>query len=208
MPGNTGCELAATLRRDEAASGMKLILVTSAPTAQLSGQDSDVVFDYVLPKPVRQRVLLVHLLDLIERKRSAPVPGDPIASNPGNGLNILVVDDVVVNQKVAAGMLTRLHHQVDFATDGAEAVSKVSAFDYDLILMDVQMPGMNGLDATAAIRSLGGHRAVVPIIAMTANAMEGDREFLLEAGMNDYISKPFSMSQLSTLVAGWSQRLH
>jgi CheY-like chemotaxis protein len=73
--------------------------------------------------------------------------------------------------------------------------------------MDVQMPGMNGLDATAAIRALGGSRLTMPIVAMTANAMDGDRETLLAAGMSDYISKPFSMSQLAAMMDTWRHRL-
>jgi CheY-like chemotaxis protein len=73
--------------------------------------------------------------------------------------------------------------------------------------MDVQMPRMNGIDATIAIRALAGSKAAVPIIAMTANAMDGDRETLLAAGMNDYISKPFSLAQLTEIIEAWRQRL-
>jgi two-component system sensor histidine kinase/response regulator len=104
-------------------------------------------------------------------------------------------------------MLSKLGHRVDVASDGAEAVEKVMVQDYDLIFMDVQMPEMNGIDATSAIRAFGEPKSMVPIIAMTANAMDGDRETLLAAGMNDYISKPFSLGQLAALIEAWRGQL-
>ena len=102
-------------------------------------------------------------------------------------------------------MLTRLGHRTDDAEDGIEAVRKVTDFDYDIVFMDVQMPRMNGIDATAAIRSIAGSRSAVPIIAMTANAMDGDRETLLATGMSDYISKPFSLVQIAAIIETWRQ---
>ena len=104
-------------------------------------------------------------------------------------------------------MLSKLGHHVDVAGDGVEAVGKVTAFHYDVIFMDIQMPRMNGIDATAAIRALRGTKAEVPVIAMTANAMDGDREALLAAGMDDYISKPISMAQLTDTIEAWRMRL-
>jgi CheY-like chemotaxis protein len=118
-----------------------------------------------------------------------------------------VVDDVAINQQVAAGMLSRLGHRIDVAGDGAEAVERVTAGEYDAIFMDVQMPRMNGIEAATAIRALTGPKSMVPIFAMTANAMDGDRETLLAAGMNDYIAKPFSLLQLTQLLDAWRARL-
>jgi CheY-like chemotaxis protein len=104
-------------------------------------------------------------------------------------------------------MLNRLGHRVELAGNGVEALDKVTTTDYDMIFMDIQMPRMNGIEATAAIRALPEPKSAVPIIAMTANAMEGDRETLLAAGMTDYISKPFSLARLTELTEAWRERL-
>jgi CheY-like chemotaxis protein len=122
-------------------------------------------------------------------------------------LYILIADDVKLNQQVARGILQKFGHQVEVANDGREAVAMVAANDYDLVLMDVQMPEMSGIDATAAIRALPGDRAAVPVIAMTAHAMQGDRESLIAAGMDDYISKPFNITQLTELLDRWRNKL-
>jgi signal transduction histidine kinase/DNA-binding response OmpR family regulator len=210
MPCNTGCELAAMIRLSATLTHMPVILATSGPTAILRAQAAGIGIDTVLAKPVRQRILLANLLELASRKRSAPIapaPAESVRVGLESGFHILVVDDVAINQRVAAGMLTRLGHRIDTAGDGLEAVRKVTAFDYDAIFMDVQMPRMNGIDATSAIRAFVGPKAAVPIFAMTANAMDGDRESLLAAGMSDYISKPFSLAQLATLLDAWRQHL-
>jgi signal transduction histidine kinase/DNA-binding response OmpR family regulator len=120
--------------------------------------------------------------------------------SPEAALHILVVEDMVVNQKVAKGMLRSLGHVVDIAEDGEAALVKVKARSYDLILMDMQMPRMNGLDATAAIRALESGKCV-PIIAMTANVFDTDRETCLAAGMNDFVGKPINVSDLAAAIA-------
>jgi signal transduction histidine kinase/CheY-like chemotaxis protein len=207
MPGNTGYHMAATIREDALLAGMPVILATSAPAASLRAWAARIGINAVLIKPVRQRILIAHLLELVGRKRivSTP-PEEPFRAGSEAALNILVVDDVAVNRMVATGMLARLGHRTDVAGDGIEAVEKLTGFDYDMVFMDVQMPRMNGIDATAAIRMLAGSKSVVPIIAMTANAMDGDRETLLAAGMNDYISKPFSVAQLAEIIETWRRR--
>ena len=95
---------------------------------------------------------------------------------------------------------------VELATDGQEAVDKIAVHDFDLVLMDVQMPRMNGISATQAVRALPDARARTRIVAMTANAMDGDHETLIACGMDDYISKPFSLVQLTALIEKWQQR--
>jgi signal transduction histidine kinase/CheY-like chemotaxis protein len=209
MPGTTGVELAAMIRRDPLLAEMPLVLATSAPTATLRAAADERGICCIMAKPIHQRILLAQLQALVDRDRSnqameAPRIGRVAAAA---GLHVLVVDDVVVNQHVAAGMLERLGHQSDVAGDGIEAVRKVLSSHYDLILMDMQMPRMNGIEATTAIRRMGGSKSEVPIVAVTANAMEGDRESLLAAGMNDYISKPFSLAQLAELLETWRRRL-
>jgi CheY-like chemotaxis protein/HPt (histidine-containing phosphotransfer) domain-containing protein len=120
---------------------------------------------------------------------------------------VLVAEDHAINQQVAVGLLAKLGWRADVADDGAQAVVLVERGDYDLVFMDVQMPGMDGLAATAAIRALPGRRAKTPIIAMTANAMVGDRETFLAAGMDDYIAKPIDRHRLAALLGRWTTRL-
>jgi two-component system sensor histidine kinase/response regulator len=203
--------MAGMIREDATVAALPLILATSAPSANLRSMANDVGIAYVLAKPVRQRILICHLQELVEQQRAvqrAPKASEArVRVTAETVLHILVVDDVVINQQVAAGMLTRLGHQVEVAGDGVAAIAKIKDFDFDLIFMDVQMPRMNGVEATTVIRALPGPKAAVPIIAMTASAMDGDRETLLTAGMNDYISKPFSLAQLTDVVEMWRQRL-
>ena len=125
---------------------------------------------------------------------------------PARRLRILVAEDNQVNQQVATGLITKLGHRVDIAANGREAVEAICNLPYDLILMDVQMPEMDGFEATAAIRRLNGGRADVPIIAMTANAMEGDPQKCLAAGMDDYIAKPVDRRKLANAIGYWSAR--
>ena len=119
----------------------------------------------------------------------------------GRRLRILVAEDNPVNQQVAMGLLRKLGHSVDVAGDGVEAVESVRARPYDLVLMDVQMPEMDGLEATKAIRAIIGRAATIPIVAMTANAMRGDEAMCLEAGMDGYISKPIDRAKLRKVVS-------
>jgi CheY-like chemotaxis protein len=111
-------------------------------------------------------------------------------------LRILVAEDNQVNQLLVSALLRRLGCQVDLVSNGLEAISAVQRIPYDLILMDVQMPEMDGIAAAQAIRRLPGEVRRIPIIALTANAMAGQREEYIEAGMDDYVSKPIDMAQL------------
>lgn len=211
MPGNSGCELAAAIRADAALAAMPLMLASSVPVANLRSEAAAAGIDCVLSKPIRQSILINKLLELIGRgpvAHTAPAVDDaPAAAEARAALRILVVDDVATNQLVAAGFLSKLGHEVDLAVDGLEAVEKFKAADYDIVLMDVHMPRMDGIAATAVIRAMHGRKAKVPIIAMTANAMDGDRESLLSAGMDDYISKPFNRRQLGTVIEKWQRVL-
>ena len=116
-------------------------------------------------------------------------------------LNILVVDDKVDNRKVAARMLAKLGHRSDTVVNGQEAVDAVTRKDYDAVLMDIQMPVMDGLEATRRIRATVPEQRQPRIIALTANALAGDRERCLEAGMDDYVSKPVDAHRLAAAVA-------
>ncbi len=122
-------------------------------------------------------------------------------------LNILLAEDNPINQKVAVVNLNNMGHKVDIAKNGKEAVEKFSRNEYDLIFMDIQMPEMDGIEATKKIREIEKERSVsrkIPIIAMTANTMEGDRENYLQSGMNDYVSKPFKQNELIAIFSKYA----
>jgi len=128
-------------------------------------------------------------------------PGTGPKQNHGYKLKVLLAEDNPVNQKLAVRLLQNLGHQPVVATTGIEVLAKLEEQSFDLALMDVQMPAMDGLAATAAIRAREEKTAArLPIIAMTANAMKGDRERCIEAGMDDYIAKPISTSQLQETI--------
>jgi CheY-like chemotaxis protein len=132
---------------------------------------------------------------------AAPVEADVAAAEPDDALapvalRILVAEDDEINQLVLGGFLEPYGHAVTMAKDGAAVVELLRQGDYDIVLMDVMMPGTDGVQATRMIRSLPGPKRDIPIIALTANAMSGDRETYLEAGMNDYVSKPIARAEL------------
>ena len=126
------------------------------------------------------------------------------AAKPGSGRRVLVVDDVSLNLTVATAMLVKAGYTVDHATHGAEAVAAVVARDYDVVLMDLQMPVMDGLEATQAIRTLSEPKRRVPILAMTAAALPGELERCRQAGMDDHLTKPLSREQLLFKVSQWT----
>jgi CheY-like chemotaxis protein len=134
----------------------------------------------------------------LSERRPEETPALPSkASDPERlmHLRILLAEDNVVNQKVALRMLGRLGYRADIAADGLEVLKALQSHHYDVVLMDVQMPEMDGLEATRSIRRMPGRQPY--IIAMTAHAMKGDREECLEAGMNDYVSKPVRIEELN-----------
>lgn len=132
---------------------------------------------------------------------SSPAPSDratvPAESSADSGLNILMAEDNFVNQRVLQAMLLRSGHNVEVVENGAEALAAVEAGHFDVVLMDIHMPEMDGVAATRAIRALGGKIGETPIIAVTANALRGDREKYIDAGMDDYVSKPVSPELLN-----------
>jgi CheY-like chemotaxis protein/anti-sigma regulatory factor (Ser/Thr protein kinase) len=127
-----------------------------------------------------------------------PEPVPDLGEHPS--LRILVAEDNAVNQRVAQGILSRLGHSVEIAKDGEEAVRKLVAAEFDLVLMDMQMPVVDGLEGTRRIRALAGPKSRIPVIAMTANAMSGDRQICLDAGMDDYVTKPVTRASLALML--------
>ena len=132
--------------------------------------------------------------------RAIPDLRDGADAPTAQSLRILVVDDNFVNHQVAVGLLNKLGHRTDVADDGDTAVELVARGDYDMVLMDMQMPRVDGLTATGLIRRLPAPRNAVPIVALTANAMAGDREICLSAGMDDYLSKPIGRRQIGEML--------
>lgn len=134
-----------------------------------------------------------------------PNPETPKILSSTRAGNVLIVDDNAMNREVALDMLSDFHVNLDLAANGEEALSKVQTHDYDLVLMDIQMPVMDGLEATRRIRQLGGKWTAdqLPIIAMTAHALASDREISLKAGMNDHLTKPISPDSLYQTMAKW-----
>ena len=186
-----------------------------APAAQGSGQPCRASLDWVdssggesgawdiaLKRPLTRRKLLDALRPAASAADSGAAPSGPSEQAPSRRL--LLVEDVLALQLVAQAKLQRLGYAVELAGNGAEAVAALRAGSFDLVLMDVQMPEMDGLAATRLIRRLPDpEKAKVPIIALTANAMKGDEEAYLEAGMNGYLSKPIDNQKLQAELDRW-----
>jgi len=168
-----------------------------------------------LTKPVRQSQLLNTLAAACasrSQRRSAPstperrlIPATAaqVSLFKGYSPRVLVVEDNIINQRIAARLLQNLGCTVDVVANGREAVEMIGGIAYDLVLMDVQMPEMDGFAATAEVRRGQGPQTSLPIVAMTANAMAGDRERCLDAGMNDYVSKPVHPEDLQRVLHQW-----
>jgi CheY-like chemotaxis protein len=152
-----------------------------------------------LSKPVKPRQLKSLLLDLITPKNNEVKDAAGLTvSEPEKGidLNILLAEDNPINQKVALSMLKHLGYRADIAVNGLDVLAALERKQYDVVLMDIQMPDMDGLDATRSIREQKKLERQPCIIAMTAYALDGDREEFLNAGMNDYLSKPIQIEEL------------
>jgi len=203
MPGMDGVDLARSLR--VRLPDLPLVLYTS-----LGGDDVDPLFAAVLAKPVKQSQLfdlLVSLLGDGMTERAIDV-GEAAPSSPlgeRHPLRILLAEDNTVNQQIALLVLEAMGYRADVAANGREAVEAVARLPYDLVLMDVQMPEMDGLEATRRIRS-GAATAQPRIVAMTANALQGDREACLAAGMDDYLAKPIRSEELAAALAATPHR--
>ncbi|MGF7210281.1 PAS domain S-box-containing protein [Skermanella aerolata] len=207
MPGMAGLEVARAMRAKPWSATIPIILASSDGSEELRREAQKVGITATVMKPIRCHYLLEHLLrstDLPELPANAPATSETSAkAAPARLLTILLAEDNLINQQVAARRLQKLGHTVDIANNGAEAVKALSGKNYDLILMDVQMPEMDGFEATAAIRALPGEKRRIPIIAMTANALPSDCERCLAAGMDDYIAKPVHQRILVDLIEKW-----
>jgi CheY-like chemotaxis protein len=217
MPGMDGLTLARTIKAEPALAGTRLIILTSLGHAIAPSELQAAGIDSYLVKPVKQSRLYDRLVEAIGRAQSDPVAARPAVVRPppaGSAparVKILVAEDNAVNQKVALAQLRKLGHVADAVGNGLEAMAALEQVPYEVIFMDCQMPEMDGYAATQGIRRreaaailAGRPHAPVHIVAMTANAMQGDREKCLAAGMDDYISKPVREADLRAALDRWS----
>jgi CheY-like chemotaxis protein len=202
MPEPDGYAVARELRQHEDLASLEIVMLTSCGLAPDARRRRRLGIADWLAKPVKERDLLDVLDRVLSRAAEAPLASavwEPAAEAGDDGLRILLVEDSVPNQLVALTMLRHHGHDVTVASDGQEAIGLFGSHEFDVVLMDVQMPLMDGFACTRAIRSAeaaSGRVRHVPIIAMTAHALQGDRERCLEAGMDDYVSKPIRREQL------------
>jgi signal transduction histidine kinase/CheY-like chemotaxis protein len=209
MPDMDGMALARIIKADPALKSIPLLMLSSWGLPGQSGKARHAGIAAYLTKPIRQSQLydcLATVLDVSTKTSSAPPDAGHSAVEKRVQVcaRVLVVEDNVVSQKVAVRMLEKLGCHVDVVANGREAVEAVRRIPYDLLFMDCHMPEMNGYEATAAIRACEAHSgAHIPIVAMTANAMQGDREKCLEAGMDDYVTKPVKSEELLAMLQKW-----
>jgi len=211
LPHTSGLLLAAEIKADAATRATRLVLLSPEKLAADPVQRREAGVAYQLIKPARAADLFACLATR-PRGQVAPaprfVPPRPLLNDGGRARarRVLLAEDNPVNVEVARAMLEGLDLRVDCAPNGLEALQAVRAGQYDAVLMDCQMPLMDGFAATAAIRREereAGRGRVLPVIAITANALQGDRESCLAAGMDDYLSKPFTQQELAAVIGRW-----
>ncbi|MGZ8778897.1 MAG: response regulator [Thermoanaerobaculia bacterium] len=203
-----GLALARAIRKDRALDATRLLLLTAfgrrkhdVITYESAGIDAFVV------KPVRRVLLCQTVARLVGPESEESVPRRTFDEpTPPKRARVLVVEDNSVNQLVAIGQLQRLGHECVVAASGAEAIDEVANATFDIVLMDIQMPDMDGYEATRRIRQMAEPRRDIPVIAITAHALAGEREKCIAAGMNDYLAKPVSLEQIGAVIRLWASR--
>jgi signal transduction histidine kinase/DNA-binding response OmpR family regulator len=210
MPGVDGIEFYKQLLESKEREHSKFIMLSSDNININKQICANLGFDSCVYKPIKKKDLNAVVTDVFFGKStSAPVEEigtvkiDRLQTQERN-LRLLVVEDNIINQKIAIASLKRLGIHADIANNGKIALEMINESIYDLILMDVQMPVMSGIEATEALRADG---LKTPIIAMTANAIKGDKEKCLKAGMDDYISKPFRQKELAEKIDLWEEKI-
>jgi PAS domain S-box-containing protein len=218
MPYMNGIELAQTIRERDMTQ-IKLLLFTAFDQRDIYQKAVEVGFNAYLTKPIKQLGLKKTILSMFEENSEIVIKKDkndadsykiePILAADGpKKAEILLVEDNSVNQKLALKLLSRLGYGVCISSNGKEALEAVSKERFDIVLMDCQMPIMDGFEATRAIRAMGEayQSGALPIIAMTANAVQGDRERCIAVGMDDYISKPIDVKSLEEKLEFWASK--
>jgi two-component system sensor histidine kinase/response regulator len=220
MPEMDGFALAQAIKAEARWEGMPLVMLSSVSVGNDQARRRQAPIDYYLTKPVRQSDLYDAIATAISQQTLIGTqgqgfqplpPSQALAGSPPVSLvgRVLVVEDNPVNQQVALAMLESLGLHCRLADNGRRAIERLQQESFDLVLMDCQMPEMDGFEATAEIRARQGDgrlHANLPIVALTANAVDGDRERCLAAGMDDYLSKPFSRERLLATLQRWLPR--
>jgi CheY-like chemotaxis protein len=209
MPGMSGSELGRLIKADPMLEPTIMIMVTSLAQRGDASALQQTGFVGYFPKPVREKQLhdcIAIVLGMKDHVSNYIVTQHTVAEAADRGMRILLAEDNIINQKVAQSILGKLGYKADVVANGLEAVRALELINYDIVLMDCQMPEMDGYEATAVIRDLLSKvlNHTVPIIAMTANAMKSDREACIEAGMDDYMAKPVKKIELAVMLEKWS----
>jgi CheY-like chemotaxis protein len=205
MPGMDGAELGQRIKNDPDFKDTKLVMLTSMGLRGDATRMKEIGFSVYLTKPIRRSQLFNSLIALFSQgqpiegyKKAALITRHTLSEQERTNINILLAEDNVVNQKLVLLMIQKFGFKADAVSTGKEVLERLSSFDYNLVLMDVNMPEMDGIEATRHIRGretrVRNHE--LPIIALTANAMKGDKEICFEAGMNDYVTKPIDPQEL------------
>jgi CheY-like chemotaxis protein len=218
MPGMDGLMLAKEIRNFPAATLLPLVLLTSMGVRADNPAFASVAFASCLTKPIKPLQLQEALIRVISGanpavKKAATTKLDPALASR-LPLRVLLCDDNVINQKVALRLLQQMGYKADVAANGLECLQALERLPYDIIFMDVQMPEMDGIEATRQIRerqknpaASAAFKAGIAIVAMTANAMQGDREKCLTAGMDDYLSKPIRPEDIRKILELWGPKV-
>jgi two-component system sensor histidine kinase/response regulator len=211
MPGMDGEQVLRTIKKDPEIKDVTVIILTSlGERGDATRLEALGCAGYLL-KPIKQSQLFDTIITVLSRQKMATEPRlskivtrHTIAEEKRRRLRLLLAEDNPMNQKLAIVLLKRAGYSVDAVENGRMVIEVLKRKSYDLVLMDVQMPELDGLEATRTIRSSEGKQRHIPIIAMTAHAMKGDRERCLKAGMDDYISKPIEPQELLSAIKKWT----
>jgi PAS domain S-box-containing protein len=212
LPDHPGPWLAERLRGHPAGIQIPIVLMTSLGS-RVQARTEDRVIDRIMTKPVKQTALSLCLREVVGKARAATVPAHTVVADTLRRMRVLLAEDNIVNQKLARRILERLGADVTVADNGEAAIAQLTAAAFDVVLMDCQMPVLDGYEATRRIRAgaAGAAASAIPVIALTAHALSGDRERCLAAGMNDYLTKPIDpralKCRLEELLGAGSQDL-
>ena len=204
MPEMDGIDFVQEIRKDRKLKDLKIILLSSIADTS-AGLYQDYGLNGYLTKPIRRKELIKTIEEVMVGNHQSMEKSEVIHEEvlQHDTVKILVAEDNVVNQTVARHMLSKLGYGLEIAEDGDQAVRLATSLEYDIIFMDVQMPNKDGITATKEIRTLDGPNQTKPIIAMTAFAMEKDRDRCIDAGMDDYISKPIKKEDINKMLKKW-----
>ena len=212
-PAEEGVGLVRTVRADPLLQNLKIVMVAAHDVPKHKTESVAAGVDRYLLQPVKRLQLLANIADVMQRKSLSALQGeggqetshsDGIPEEKLQPRRLLLAEDNLANQKLAMLLLKKLGYEVQVAINGKEAVRAALGVKFDAVLMDCQMPEMDGFEATLAIRGAEKHTEMhVPIIAMTANAMQDDRQKCLQVGMDDYISKPINSKKLAEILERW-----